>query len=70
MYIPGVSIIHGIMRNARTPLSMLAIIMDKWGIVLAYLLGLTFVHFYMSCKFCLVNEISTVLGQTRVSLIA
>jgi hypothetical protein len=57
------------MGNACTPLSVLAIIMDKWGIVLAYLLGLTFVLFYMCRKFCPVNKISTVLGQTRVSLI-
>ena len=44
-------------------------IMDKWGILLAYLLGLTFVHFYMCLKFCPVNKIITVLGQRRVSLI-
>ena len=34
-----------------------------------YRLGLTFVHSYMCHKFCWVNKISTVLGQTRVLLI-
>ena len=40
MYIPSICIIYSIMGNACTPLSMLATIMDKWGIKQAYLLGI------------------------------